>query len=213
MATKLRNIEPIKKMLDGTHRTQNKTTVGFSDADKVAKQNQKRAIGECWVENGEEWEQREGFKIKKGKMDEIRQLIANKMPTTCPKCNNPMTKRLDEKFWKLEKHCFDCQVDFEHNLRIEGKYEEYEKQRMLANAENWLNDAEAEARELAAAFRNPLTYANADGTIENWSGGMTGDEMAEKIENEFELFKENFISKLKHDLYESKNIEGAKESN
>jgi ribosomal protein L37AE/L43A len=197
MATKLRNIEAIKKMLDGTHRTQNKTTVGFSDADKVAKQNQKRVIGECWVENGEEWEQREGFKIKKGKMDEIRQLIANKMPTTCPKCNNPMTKRLDEKFWKLEKHCFDCQVDFEHNLRIEGKYEAYEKERILKNAEAWLKDAEQEAKEIIESFRNPENFTNVDGTTEQWNGAITAEEIADKIEKEFELFKENFINELK----------------
>jgi ribosomal protein L37AE/L43A len=197
MATKLRNIEAIKKMLDGTHRTQNKTTVGFSDADKVAKQNQKRAIGECWVENGEEWEQREGFKIKKGKMDDIRQLIANKMPTTCPKCNNSMTKRLDEKFWKLEKHCFDCQVDFEHNLRIEGKYEAYEKERILKNAEAWLKDAEQEAKEIIESFRNPENFTNVDGTTEQWNGAITAEEIADKIEKEFELFKENFINELK----------------
>ena len=197
MATKLRNIEAIKKMLDGTHRTQNKTTVGFSDADKVAKQNQKRAIGECWVENGEEWEQREGFKIKKGKMDEIRQLIANKMPSTCPKCNNSMTKRLDEKFWKLEKHCFDCQVDFEHNLRIEGKYEAYEKERILKNAEAWLKDAEQEAKEIIESFRNPENFTNVDGTTEQWNGAITAEEIADKIEKEFELFKENFINELK----------------
>jgi len=197
MATKLRNIEAIKKMLDGTHRTQNKTTVGFSDADKVAKQNQKRAIGECWVENGEEWEQREGFKIKKGKMDEIRQLIANKMPTTCPKCDNTMTKRLDEKFWKLEKHCFDCQVDFEHNLRIEGKYEAYEKERILKNAEAWLKDAEQEAKEIIESFRNPENFTNVDGTTEQWNGSITAEEIADKIEKEFELFKENFINELK----------------
>ena len=197
MATKLRNIEAIKKMLDGTHRTQNKTTVGFSDADIVAKQNQKRAIGECWVENGEEWEQREGFKIKKGKMDEIRQLIANKMPENCPKCNNTMTKRLDEKFWKLEKHCFDCQVDFEHNLRIEGKYEAYEKERILKNAEAWLKDAEQEAKEIIESFRNPENFTNVDGTTEQWNGAITAEEIADKIEKEFELFKENFINELK----------------
>ena len=197
MATKLRNIEAIKKMLDGTHRTQNKTTVGFSDADKVAKQNTKRTPGEVWTENGEEWEQREGFKIKKGKMDEIRQLIANKMPENCPKCNNTMTKRLDEKFWKLEKHCFDCQVDFEHNLRIEGKYEAYEKERILKNAEAWLKDAEQEAKEIIESFRNPENFTNVDGTTEQWNGAITAEEIADKIEKEFELFKENFINELK----------------
>ena len=69
---------------------------------------------------------------------------------------------------------------------------------MLKNAEAWLKDAEMEAIELAAAFRNPLAYINSDGTSEHWHGQMTGEEMAEKIEAEFKLFKENFINKLKN---------------
>lgn len=195
--TKLRNIEAIRKMLDGTHKTQTKKSVGFAD---IRQKNQPRNVGETWFDDdGVEWEQRAGFKIKKGKLDEIRELInASKVPSNCPKCNQSMTKALDKKFWKLEGHCFDCQIEFEHNLRIEGKYEEYERDRILRNAEAWLRDAEQEAKELAEAFRNPITFANADGTIEEWSGGMSGDELAEKIEKEFEDFKINFIEKLKH---------------
>jgi hypothetical protein len=194
--TKLRNIDAIKKMLDGTHRMQTRNTVAFSD---VKKELQKREVGETWIDDkGVEWEQRAGFKIQKGKLDEIRSLInANKMPSTCPKCNQPMTKALDQKFWKLEKHCFDCQIDMEHNLRIEGKFEEYERNRILRNAEDWLKDAEQEAIELAEAFRNPLTFANADGTTEEWSLGISRDEVAAKIEKDFTEFKENFINKLK----------------
>jgi hypothetical protein len=194
--TKLRNIDAIKKMLDGTHRMQTRNTVAFSD---VKKELQKREVGETWIDDkGVEWEQRAGFKIQKGKLDEIRSLInANKMPSHCPKCNQPMTKALDQKFWKLEKHCFDCQIDMEHNLRIEGKFEEYERNRILRNAEDWLKDAEQEAIELAEAFRNPLTFANADGTTEEWSLGISRDEVATKIENDFTEFKENFINKLK----------------
>lgn len=199
MSSKLRNIDAVKKMLDGTHRTQSRKTVGFSDIKKDA--NVKREVGDVWVdEKGIEWEQRNGFKIKKGKLDEIRALIAEstRVPDTCPKCNQPMTKRLDEKFWKLEKHCFDCQIEFEHELRINGKYEEYEKSRILKNAEAWLAQAEMEAKEIAAAFRNPLTFTGADGQVEEWSGGMTAEEIAEKIETEFIQFKEDFINKLKN---------------
>jgi len=198
MSTKLRNIDAIKKMLDGTHKTQTKQSIGFADTKTVQ---EKHNTGDVWVDSdGIEWEQREGFKIKKGKMDEIRSLIeASRMPSHCPKCSEPMSNpRLDEKFWKLEGHCFECQVSFEHNLRIEGKFEEYEKERILKNAEAWLKDAEQEAIELAAAFKNPLAFVNADGTAEHWQGGMTGDEIAEKIEEEFKQFKENFINKLKN---------------
>ena len=194
--TKLQNIKAIRQMLDGTHKTQTKKTVGFSD---VKSSETRREVGEVWTdENGVEWEQRAGFKIKKGKLDEIRELLAkDRMPKDCPECKQPMTKRLDEKFWNLEKRCFDCQVSFEHNLRIEGKYEEYERDKILRNAEAWLAEAEKEAKDLAEVFRNPLTFAGADGSIEKWSGGMSGEEVADKIEKEFEMFKENFIEKLK----------------
>jgi len=197
--SKLRNIEAIKKMLDGTHKMQTKKSVSFTNASKT-KESLKREIGEVWVDDdGIEWEQRAGFKIKKGKLDEIRELInASKVPSNCPKCSQSMTKNLDKKFWKLEGHCFDCQIEFEHNLRIEGKYEDYERDRVLRNAEAWLKDAEQEAKEIAEAFRNPLTFANADGTIEEWSGGMNADELATKIEADFAEFKQNFIHKLKH---------------
>ena len=119
---KLQNIKAIRQMLDGTHKTQSRKTIGFSD---VKSSEIKREVGEIWTDdNGVEWEQRNGFKIKKGKLDEIRELLVkNRMPSHCPECNQPMTKRLDKKFWALEKRCFDCQVLFEHKLRIEGKYE------------------------------------------------------------------------------------------
>ena len=194
--SKLRNIDAVKKMLDGTHRTQTKKLISFSDVKLNT--DEKRKVGEVWIEDGVEWEQREGFKIKKGKLDAIREtLIANRIPDNCPKCKQAMTKRLDAKFWKLEKHCFDCQVDFEHNLRIEGKFDEYQKNRILRNAEAWLSDAEKDAKEIIEAFKNPVEFANSDGTFETWSGGRSHTEVAEQIEKEFTEFKTNFIEKLK----------------
>ena len=118
--TKLQNIKAIRQMLDGTHKSQTKKNIGFN-SNKVE---QKREVGETWKDvHGVEWEQRNGFKIQKGKLDELREMLAKtRMPAECPKCNQPMTKRLDKKFWALEKHCFDCQIDFEHKLHIEKKY-------------------------------------------------------------------------------------------
>lgn len=197
MSKKLQNIKAIRQMLDGVHKTQTKNTVTFSDVQIT--QETTRAIGETWTdENGIEWEQRSGFRIRKGKLNEIRDLILaeTQVPDTCPKCHNPMTKRLDKKFWKLEKHCFDCQVNFEHELRLEGKYEAYERDRIRKNAEAWLQQAEQEAMEIVNVFKNPVTFANADGTLEKWSGGMKPEEIADKIEKEFQKFKEDFLTKL-----------------
>jgi hypothetical protein len=59
-----------------------------------------------------------------------------------------------------------------------------------------LKDAEQEAKELIESFRNPANFTNVDGTTEQWNGGMTAEEIADKIEKEFVLFKENFINEL-----------------
>jgi ribosomal protein L37AE/L43A len=197
MSTKLRNIDAIRKMLDGNHKSQTTTKVGMQTGAQL--DTQKREVGEIWKDSqGVEWEQRSGFKIQKGKMDEIRSLInAQKMPSVCPKCSREMKSRLDQKIWKLEKHCFECQIEFEHDLRIEGKYKAYEKERILKNAEAWLAEAEQEATEIIEAFRNPVTYTNVDGTSETWSGQMSAEEIAEKIETQFKEFKEDFLRKLK----------------
>ena len=193
--TKLRNIDAIKKMLDGSHKSQTRKTFDF---DVVLEKNTKRVVGEVWTdENGIEWEQRAGFRIKKGKLDDIRASLELQMPSHCPECKQAMTKRLDKKFWQLEKRCFDCQISFEHNLRIDGKYEEYERNKILANAEAWLKQAEAEAQIIIDSFRIPTEFINSDGTKEEWFGGMSGEEIATKIEEEFKLFKENFINQLK----------------
>ena len=38
-------------------------------------------------------------------------------------------------------------------------------------------------------------FVNEDGSLEEWEG-MSWSELEEKIDNEFEIFKNNFIAKL-----------------
>ena len=93
--------------------------------------------------------------------------------------------------------CLDCVVDMEHQLKIEGKYEEYEKKKMLANAEAWLKKAEFEKNILKGSIE--AQFINEDGSIEKW-GGLNKDEVIDKIEQGFEKFKTEYIGKLKEEL-------------
>tara|TARA_Y100000034_G_scaffold125735_1_gene175906 strand:- start:402 stop:971 length:570 start_codon:yes stop_codon:yes gene_type:complete len=63
-----------------------------------------------------------------------------KMPWFCPECNKVMKKRLDDKMYRLYNHCFDCQVKFENKLRVDGKYEEWEEQKVLNNQLSYIKD-------------------------------------------------------------------------
>ena len=58
------------------------------------------------------------------KIDRLSDIMKEaRMPWFCPECDKTMKKRLDNKFWRLFGHCFDCQVKLEHKLRLEGKYD------------------------------------------------------------------------------------------
>jgi len=63
-----------------------------------------------------------------------------RMPLFCPECKKTMKKKLDDKFWRLFGHCWDCQLDFEHYLRLEGKYDEWATDRAKNNQKAWVDD-------------------------------------------------------------------------
>lgn len=67
-------------------------------------------------------------------MSEVR------MPWFCSECKKVMKSRLDDKMWKLFGHCFDCQQQFEHELRTTGKYELWEKKKYYKNRRSALLD-------------------------------------------------------------------------
>ena len=75
--------------------------------------------------------------LKNDRMDALK---GAKTPWFCPECNKVMKQRLDDKMYRLYNHCFDCQVKFENKLRIEGKYEEWEEQKVLNNQLSYIRD-------------------------------------------------------------------------
>ena len=187
---KLQNIKAVKEMIAGNHRTQTKNTVGFGEEKEFIK----REVGDQWTDDeGNIWEQKKGYKVKLGKLSELRNEI-----NTFPNCRNEVCtcmspNRNDLKMKAIHGMCFDCVIDMEHQLKIEGKYEEYERQKMLDNGKAWLKQAELEKEALKVAIK--ARYINEDGSFEEWDG-VSWEEVEEKIENEFRIFRENFIQKL-----------------
>jgi hypothetical protein len=84
----------------------------------------------------------------------------------------------------------------EHTLTIEGKYKEYERNKILENAKAWLKQAEIEKEILKTGLK--AQYILEDGRVEEWEGGMTPEELESKIDVEFEKFKTEFIAKLEN---------------
>ena len=85
-----------------------------------------------------EQEKNLGGKTRESELSKIMQSV--RMPLFCPKCKKTMKKKLDDKFWRLFEHCWDCQIDFEHKLRLEGKYDEWATERAKKNQRGWIED-------------------------------------------------------------------------
>ena len=203
MSKKLQNIKAVKQMLDGTHKFQTKKTIGFSDAKQKAKKNEKRNVGDIWDEeiNGIMYtiEQKNGFRVKKPKnsvMSEVREYL-NSYPNCQKECCKTSYNHLDKKMQKIHGMCYDCVIDMEHNLKKQGKYEEYERKKITENALAWLKRAEQDVEHLKQVYTEDYTtVAGADGQLETWKAKMTPEEFENKIEKEFDKFKENVLEKL-----------------
>jgi len=106
---------------------------------------QNKALGNLL--KGQEVEKRsmvgyEGKQKEKGDVkSELTDIMSKvRMPLFCPKCKKTMKKKLDDKFWRLFEHCWDCQLDFENKLRLEGKYDEWAINRAKNNQKAWIDD-------------------------------------------------------------------------
>ena len=82
-----------------------------------------------------------------------------RMPMFCPKCDVIMKKRLDNKFWSMYGHCFNCQVKIENKMRIDGTYKDWEKNKIKQNKISYLKE-QIQAIEEWRDTKAPTWYNN-----------------------------------------------------
>ena len=113
------------------NRARNLITKKFGDATGIqagyTKQVVEHSEGEVWEENGKKWTIKNGIKQTITKFDKLKKLVT--FPLICPECSNPMKDyEINRKMYNIHGKCFDCVVKMETQLKIEGKYDEYEKE-------------------------------------------------------------------------------------
>jgi ribosomal protein L37AE/L43A len=116
---------------------------------------QNKALGDLLAGRTPEKRVMVGYKGKEQKSgDQISRMTdimkEARMPMFCPECDKIMKKRLDNKFWSMMGHCFDCQIKIENKLRMEGKYQEWEEKKIKENKISFLKDSIQKIEE----FRN-----------------------------------------------------------
>ena len=106
---------------------------------------QNKALGNLL--KGEKVEKRAmvGYTPKQKEKGDIKSELTDimsevRMPLFCKECKKTMKKKLDDKFWRLFGHCWECQIQFEHELRLEDKYDEWATNRAKKNQRAWVDD-------------------------------------------------------------------------
>jgi hypothetical protein len=203
---KLQNIKALEKMIDGTHKFQTKKTIGFTDANATKQRNEKHDIGDIWEdvdENGNIYtvEQFDGFRTRKPKNSQILSEVREELKTfsNCPKeiCTCDPTYHLNKKMRAIHGMGLDCVIDMEHELKKQGKFEDYAQEKVRANALAWLKKAEQDVNMLKDAYTTASKLViNGDGDTETYAAQMTPEEFEEKVVKGFEEYKTNFLNKL-----------------
>lgn len=206
MSNKLQNIKALQEMLEGRHKFQTKKTIGFSDAVDTAKRSEHHEIGDVWQETDASGtvyivEQRDGFRIKKtlntDTMQQIRDDLRIFKNCRKDKCTCSGVHPLDQKMKKIHDMCFDCVIEMEHEMKKDGTFDDYARNKVRENALAWLRDAERDVILLKQAYTQASQFVtNADGEIETWGAKMTSEEFEEQIQKQFDEFKQNFLNKL-----------------
>jgi hypothetical protein len=139
-----------------------------------------RIEGETWNEEGKNYVMKDGIKQSVSLMQSVR------MPWHCPKCSKSMNHRFDRKFFYLRGWCYNCNVDWEGQLRIEGKWEAFERRMIRENEKSFIRDKIQELSQYMKDFTVPTVYFE-DGRFERLAEFEMFEDKFKELDNDIEF--------------------------
>ena len=168
-----RDVQRMRNIITGNAGGATGVQIGYN------KQQQDYQEGDVWEENSKQWTIKNGIKQTVTKHDKLRQLVT--MPLACPVCHNSMKGNdLNKKMWNIHKMCFDCVIEMEAKIKLEGKWEEYESKMMNDNKNAMVDDFEQAFEDFINTKDG--SYVTEAGDIEKWDG--SGKEQLLKYKEE-----------------------------
>ena len=154
-----RDVQRLRNLMTGKYG--DKTTVGVGYTKKEEFHNE----GDTWQEDGRRWTIKNGIKQNLTKLDKAKQELH--LPLFCPECSNLMKPHLDKRFWIMYKRCFNCQVDFESEIKKQGLWEEYEKNIINSDIDSVVKEFMIWSDEI---INEDESYITENGDVESWIG-------------------------------------------
>jgi hypothetical protein len=154
-----RDVQRLRNLMQGKYGDKTITGIGYT------KQQEFHDEGDIWEEDGRKWTIKNGIKQNVTKLDKAKKELH--LPLFCPECSKMMKPHLDKRFWIMYKRCFDCQVDFEAEIRKQGLWEEYERVIINSDIDFMINDFTIWSDEI---INSNDSFITEDGDIETWVG-------------------------------------------
>jgi len=135
-------------------------------------QEPKRKLDERWVDaKGKVWEQRSGYKaIVNEKADAIRDLVRQ----NCSKCHIDLRwgTQLDKRFFPKTGMCYNCTIDHDTKMRMDGTWDVYEKRKVLKNQLAYIQDMRnyiKESIDYLTTTDGKMSFVDEKGKLETWT--------------------------------------------
>jgi hypothetical protein len=174
-----KDVQRIRNLVQGKHGDKTTQSVGYK------KGYIKRKEGEVWEEKGQTWTIKEGIRQNITKLDKAKKSF--KTPLFCPECNTLMKKRFDPQYYKIHRMCFDCVIEKEQLLKLEGKWEEYKKNIHNADIDGMITDYTSFMS--AALKENNDSFITEAGDVEKWEGGINKERAKEALNKGIEYLE------------------------
>ena len=183
---KRKDVNRVRNLVMGKNDASTGTQIGYNKKTKDYKE------GDIWTEGRKTWTIKNGIKQTVSKLDKIKKEVF--MPLCCPKCNKVMKHRFDEPNYRIHKKCWSCVIEFEHKLRTDGVYHDYEKNLKIKNKLSLLDETESYLLDVANTSNEG--YVSEDGVVEKWVGGID----KKKFTKDLKQYVSNTREKLKKEL-------------
>jgi hypothetical protein len=164
------NIETIKKVVDGENPF---FQIGFDNPLEIRKE------GEIWEDSkGVRWQKENGVKKRLSKtdtpiLDEINKIYICKKCKCDTRFSDNAHKKMDERVIFKTGLCFDCLQEEEMAYRVNGKWGEYEKMKLLRNKRSILDDFKLKVMESIDFLKKDsgvMGIMTEDGEMMTWTG-------------------------------------------
>jgi hypothetical protein len=140
-----------------------------------------------WTDkDGKEWEQKEGFKINRSKMDDVREYLSKLNTCSSEKCETIQYGNADKKLIRKTGLCTSCLAKLESELRIDGTFPFYEDYKISRNQLAYVRDLKMRFEDALAGVTKQFEFVNEDGSMSNWQWDIDLEKVKEDLQKDID---------------------------